>query len=218
MALGPITRRFLGPRLARLVGEYYRAIFVDLALVAKELAGVIPRGAHLLDVGGGDGLPLNHLLSLRPDISITTLDPAPIVGQWINPCYEAQVSRLTCTSLAEFVASSRAHPDILLIADVMHHIPESGRHDFLDSVRVLLDRVPGLRIIVKDVEPGYWRARLGFWCDRYITGDWNVSLISRDDVTRLFEEVVGPLHREDTGLFKQDGPNYAIVYCRQSSE
>jgi hypothetical protein len=214
MALGPLIRRFLGPRLARGAGEYYRAIYVDLAKVAAALAAVIPRDAHVLDVGGGDGQPINHLLSVRPDLTITTLDPAPVVGQWIDACYEGQVKRLPRTSLAEFVARPHAHADVILIADVMHHIPESARHEFLDSVAVLLERVPGLRIVVKDVEPGHWRALLGFWSDRYVTGDRNVSLISRDNVTRLYEEVLGPLHREDTDLFKKDGPNYAILFRR----
>jgi hypothetical protein len=214
MALGPLIRRFLGPRLARKAGEYYRAIYVDLAKVAAALAAVIPRDAHVLDVGGGDGQPINHLLSVRPDLTITTLDPAPVVGQWIDARYEGQVKRLPRTSLAEFVARPHAHADVILIADVMHHIPESARHQFLDSVAVLLERVPRLRIVVKDVEPGHWRALLGFWSDRYVTGDRNVSLISREDVTRLYEEVLGPLHREDTDLFKKDGPNYAIVFRR----
>ncbi len=218
MALGPLIRRSLGPRLARRAGEYYRAIYVDLAKVAAALAAVIPRDAHVLDVGGGDGQPINHLLSVRPDLTITTLDTAPVVGQWINLRYEGQVKRLPRTNLSEFVTSPQTHPDIILIADVMHHIPRSARHKFLDSVGILLDRVPSLRIIVKDVEPGHWRALLGSWSDRYITGDQNVSLISRDDVTRLFEEVLGPLHREDTDLFKTDGPNYAIVFRRQPSE
>jgi hypothetical protein len=214
MALGPLIRRFLGPRLARRAGEHYRAIYVDLAKVAAALAEVIPRDAQVLDVGGGDGQPINHLLSVRPDLTITTLDPAPVVGQWIDPRYEGQVTRLPGTSLAEFVACSRAHPDVILIADVMHHIPKSTRRHFLDSVGVLLERLPDLRVIVKDVEPGHWRALLGFWSDRYVTGDQNVNLISRDGVTRLFEEVLGPLHREDTDLFKKDAPNYAIVFRR----
>jgi hypothetical protein len=213
MALGPLIRHVLGPRLARRAGEHYRAIYVDLAKVAAALAAVIPRNAHLLDVGGGDGQPINRLLSIRPDLTITTLDPAPVVGQWIDPRYEGRVTRLPRTSLAEFVAS-HAHLDVILIADVMHHIPKSARHKFLDSVGILLERVPGLRIIVKDVEPGHWRALLGFWSDRYVTGDRNVSLISRDDATRLFEEVLGPLHREDTDLFNKDVPNYAIVFHR----
>jgi len=214
MALGPLIRRFLGPRLARRAGEHYRAIYVDLAKVATALAAVIPRDAHLLDVGGGDGQPLNHLLSIRPDLTITTLDPAPAVGQWIDARYESRVKRLAQTSLAELVACPHAHPDVILIADVMHHIPKSARHKFLDPVGILLERVPRLCIIVKDVEPGHWRALLGLWSDRYVTGDQNVSLISRDAMTCLFEEVLGPLHREDTNLFKEDVPNYAIVFRR----
>jgi hypothetical protein len=71
-----------------------------------------------------------------------------------------------------------------------------------------------LRIIVKDVEPGSWRALLGFWSDRYITGDLDVSLIARENLARLLEEQLGPLRREDTKLFETDPPNYAIAFFR----
>ena len=214
MALGPAIRRLLRPRLARRAGQCYRAIYVDLALVGAALASVIPRDAHLLDVGGGDGQPLNHLLALRPDLMITTLDPAPVVGQWIEERFDGRVTRLPGTSLADYATAGGPAPDAILIADVLHHIPETARRSFLGSVGVLLERVPQLRIIVKDVEPGHWRALLGLWSDRYITGDRNVSPTSCDNVTRLFEEVLGPLHREDTSLFKTDSPNYAIVFYR----
>jgi methyltransferase family protein len=214
MSFGAAIRRFLGPRLARRVGRWYRAIFVDLAKVAAAVAEVVPRGAHLLDIGGGDGQPLNYLLALRPDLRITTLDPRPDVGQWIDARFDAQVTRLPGTGIAEYLSAGRADPDAILIADVLHHIPESARASFLRSIRVLLERVPQLRIIVKDVEPGSWRALLGFWADRYVTGDRNVSLIARDRLERLFNEALGPLHREDTPLFETDRPNYAIAFFR----
>jgi hypothetical protein len=214
MALGPAIRRVLGPRLARRVGLWYRAIYVDLSAVAATLAAVLPRDAQVLDVGGGDGQPLNHLLDLRPDLMITTLDSAPIVGQWIEERFAGRVTRLPATTLTEYVSRGLKDPDALLIADVMHHIHQTARRGFLDSVRVLLDRVPNLRIIVKDVEPGYWRAMLGYWSDRYVTGDRNVSLISSHAVTSLFEEALGPLHCEETSLFKMDSPNYALVFYR----
>jgi hypothetical protein len=192
----------------------YRAIYVDLAKEAAALATVIPRDSHLLDVGGGDGEPLNHLLALRPDIRITTLDPAPVVGQWIDARFDGEVTRLPATSLADYLAGGRANPDAILIADVLHHIPEIARANFLASIRVLLERVPQLRIIVKDVEPGSWRALLGYWSDRYITGDRGVSLISSQNLARLFEEGLGPLRREDTNLIEVDRPNYAIAFFR----
>jgi hypothetical protein len=214
VALGPSIRRLLSPRLAHLAGRWYRAIFVDLAKVAVVLAAVIPRDAHVLDIGGGDGQPLNHLLALRPDLLITTLDPAPVVGQWIDERFSARVTRLPGTSLEQYLSSGATNPDAILIADVLHHIPESARSRFFDSVRILLERAPRLRIIVKDVEPGSWRAQLGYWSDLYITGDRHVSLISREGVARLLEESLGPLHCEDTNLFKVDKPNYAMTFYR----
>jgi hypothetical protein len=214
MALGPTIRRLLGARLARRVGRWYRAIYVDLAKEAIALAAVIPRDAHLLDIGGGDGEPLNHLLALRPDLRVTTLDPRPVVGQWVEARFDSQVTRLPGTSLGEYLAGGRKDPDAILIADVLHHIPEAARASFLGSVRALLERTPQLLIIVKDVEPGSWRALLGYWSDRYITGDMDVSPISRENLVRLFEETLGPLRRNDTNLFQTDRPNYAMTFFR----
>ena len=214
MALGAAIRQLLGARLARHVGRWYRSIYVDLAKEAAALAAAIPRDAHLLDIGGGDGEPLNHLLSQRPDLRITTIDPGPVVGHWIEARFEERVTRLPGTSLPEYLAGGRPDPDAILIADVLHHIPETARGNFLSSVGVLLARVPHLRIIVKDVEPGSWRALLGYWSDRYITGDPDVKPISRQDLARLFQEALGPLRREDTNLFEADGPNYAVSFFR----
>jgi hypothetical protein len=214
VALGPAIRGVLGARWARRAGRWYRAIYVDLAKEAAALASAMPRDAHLLDIGGGDGEPLNHLLNLRPDLRVTTLDPGPVVGQWIEARFDGQVTRLPGTSLAEYLAGSRVNPDAILIADVLHHIPEIARADFLGSVRTLLDRVPTLRIIVKDVEPGYWRALLGCWSDRYITGDVDVKPISRKDLVYLFHRELGPLRCEDTNLFEVDRPNYAMTFFR----
>jgi hypothetical protein len=214
MAIGPAIRRVLGARLARRAGRWYRAIFVDLAKEGAALAAVIPQDAHVLDIGGGDGEPLNHLLALRPDLRITTIDPGPVVGQWIEESFDGQVTRLARTSLEEYLAAGRPDPDAVLIADVLHHIPEAQRASFLSSVRVLLERVPQLRIIVKDVEPGSWRSLLGYWSDRYITCDPQVSPISREHLVQLFGETFGPLRRENTNLFEADSPNYAVAFFR----
>jgi hypothetical protein len=211
--LGPALRGLLGQH-ARVLGRWYRAIFVDLAKEATALSAVLPAGAHVLDVGGGDGEPLNHLLAQRPDLRVTTLDPGPAVGEWIEAAYRQRVTRLADTSLVQYLSTGQPNPDAVLIADVLHHIPEPARHDFLGAVRILLERVPQLRIIVKDVEPGSWRARLGYWSDRYITGDRQVSLISRQRLIELMESELGMLQRLDTNLFETDRPNYAIAFFR----
>jgi hypothetical protein len=214
MPIGSSIRHLLGARLARRAGRWYRAIFVDLAREAAALASAIPRDAHVLDVGGGDGEPLNHLLGIRPDLKITTLDPGPVVGHWIDTCFNDRVIRLPRTDLAQYLAMNGSHPDAILIADVLHHVPVCARAGFLDPIRQLFEQIPDLRIVVKDVEPGTWRASLGYWSDRYITGDANVSPISREHLVRLLEDALGPLRCEYTNLFEVDRPNYAVAFFR----
>lgn len=214
MSLGSAIRAVLGRELSHRVGHYYRAFFVDLAKVAQALSGAIPPDARVLDVGGGDGEPLNYLLRLRSDIFVTTIDPAPEVGIWVDPQFAARVQRLPRTTLEDFLASALPRPDVLLLSDVVHHIPVSARRAFFESVGSLLASQPGLRIVVKDVEPGFARARLGYWADRYVTGDRAVSPIGRADLTALVREAIGPLRREESELFAVDAPNYAVAFYR----
>jgi hypothetical protein len=71
-----------------------------------------------------------------------------------------------------------------------------------------------MRIIIKDVEPGSPRAFLGYWADRYLTGDALVRPVGRDEVRALVRATLGPLRVEETGLFASDSPNYALVFFR----
>ena len=214
MSLGQMLRRLLGPGLAHRAGRYYRAFFVDLDEVARALASAIPPRARVLDVGGGDGVPLNHLLQIRDDIHVTTIDPAAEVGQWIDAEYAARVVRQARTTLAEYAASLVEPPDVLLMVDVLHHIPPPERAAVFRVIADLLERAPGMRVIVKDVEPGSLRARLGYWSDRFVTGDARVSPVGRDEVRALARATLGPLRVEGTALFDADRPNYALVFRR----
>lgn len=217
MALGSLVRRLLGPSLAQHVARRYRSIFVDLDRQAIVLGEIIPPATHLLDVGGGDGEPINRLLRIRPDLRVTTLDPAPVVGDWIEPRFSHQVRCLPRTGLADYLASEDDWPvpDVLLLSDVIHHVPVAERAAFLVTVRALWQRSPNLTVIVKDVEPGHWRSHLGYLSDRYITGDRGVSLVSREEVLRLFEASLGAVGRHETNLFALDKPNYAVVFNRR---
>ena len=214
MPLGPSIRKLIGPSLAPPIGRAYRNLFVNLDKVARALTGVLPPGAHVLDIGGGDGEPLNHLLELRDDLRVTTIDPGPQVGQWIAPRFAERVTCLPGTGIEEYLAQGRTDPDAVVIADVMHHIPVASRPAFFASLKTLWDRNPDLRIIVKDVEPGSPRALLGLWSDRYITGDRGVSLVSRRQIVALMEAAIGPLRHEETPLHQWDSPNYAIAFFR----
>lgn len=212
MSPGSLVRRLLGDRAFRAAGRAYRAIFVDLDGEIAAIAAEIPPDAHVLDVGGGDGEPLDRLLALRPDIRVTTIDVARNVGAWIAQEHATRVVRHPETTLAAHLASGAPLPDVLLLADVMHHIPPSSRKAFLATVADMLRRRPSLRIIVKDVEPGHWRATLGYWSDRVVTGDRGVAPLSRAAVVEIVHATCGPLAWRETPLFAADPPNYALVF------
>jgi hypothetical protein len=214
MAPGPAIRRLLGPRLARAAGRRYRAVFVDLDKLADTLAGMIPRNAHLLDVGGGDGEPLNHLLARRADIRVTTIDTAPVVGQWIDARFETRVTRMPGTSIMDYVGSNATPPQAVLLADVMHHVPPASRPALVRCLGRLYERSPSLKIIIKDIEPGTWRAWLARWTDHYITGDRGVVPISQAELLRLFTAELGSLRCERSDLIVADSPNYAVAFSR----
>jgi hypothetical protein len=211
------VRKLLGDRAFRVAGNAYRAVFVDLDREIAAIAAEIPQGAHVLDVGGGDGEPLDRLLALRPDVRVTTIDVASRVGAWIDTAHAARVERGANRTLAEHIALDAPLPDVLLLADVVHHIPSLVRRGFFASVAELLRRQPRLRVIVKDVEPGHWRATLGYWSDRYVTGDRDVEPVSRAAMVDLLDGTCGPLCCRETPLFDQDPPNYALVFERKGS-
>ncbi len=214
MSPGALVRRLLGDRAFRAVGGLYRAVYVDLDREVAAIADAVPPGAHVLDVGGGDGEPLDRLLWRRPDVRVTTIDVAPQVGRWIAAAHDARVQRHPATTLAQHLAGGAALPDVLLLADVLHHVRPTERAAFFAPVAELFQRQPALRLIVKDVEPGHWRATLGRWSDRYITGDRDVELLRRPVLVDLVQRTCGTLQWHETPLMQQDPPNYALVFHR----
>ena len=213
MPLGRRIRSLLGDRHARVVGRAYRSLFVDMTQATSAIAAQIPSRAHVLDVGGGDGEPLNHLLDQRADIRVSTIDLAPSVGEWIAPAHLARVERLPATRLQDYETSGRPLPDVLLLSDVMHHVPVGERDALLRCAARLWDRRPTLRIIVKDVEPGHLRSVLGYLSDRYVTGDRFVSLVSRHELKASMGRACPALHCFETALYALDKPNYALVFA-----
>lgn len=221
MTPGQIARALLGTRGFRFVGRVYRAIFVDLRVVAGKLAAEIPPNAHVLDIGGGDGDPINHLLLLRPDLSVTMIDIAPEVGTWLHPRFGPRVTCHPETDIAEYIRALRANiqrcalpPDVVMVTYVLHHIPPAARLSFFTALADLFQFNRNLHLIFTDVEPGHWRSRLGYLSDRYVTGDRHVSLIGRSELTRYLDATMGAVLWHDTALTLLDAPNYMIV-CRK---
>lgn len=208
MAIGPWIRRVLPARLERRAADAYRGIFVDLDKVAGRLATCIPNGARLLDIGGGDGDLLNRLLALRDDIKVDMVDIASRVGGLLDAGHEARVRRFPSTPLMQHAATHECMYEAALLSDVMHHVPDAHRPDLLRAMAICL--LPDGAAFIKDVEPGHPRARLGWWCDRYVSGDRDVALISMAELRSLVEQTLDMTGFEEIGLLAVDRPNYLV--------
>ena len=209
MSLGTIARSILGPRFHD-VARLYRAVFVNLDAVAETVSEYLPQGALVLDVGGGDGAPLNHLLDKRPDLRVVMLDLSKAVGGAVDEKYAHRVTRLPQTHLADYTG---ARPDAVLIMDVIHHVPHGQRTAFFRDLGKLVRRNFIGCVIVKDIEPRGFRAWLSLMADKYISGDRQVLLIPSDGV-RVYLEMVGKFQFTKTRLYDLDAPNYGLVAQR----
>ena len=209
MSIGQLVRRLLGKRVFALVGRYYRAIFINLDTLAVELKLQIPAGANLLDIGGGDGEPLNRILALRPDIRITMIDISANIGGAIEPRFKDRVTVFPSTSVDDFLRKTSETFNCILLSDVVHHVPVAVRLDFLKSIASLMAQSKAVWMI-KDFAPGGLRSKLGYISDRYISGDRNVCFVSIADMSALIKQVASNVKIEEVGLFKKDAPNYLL--------
>jgi cyclopropane fatty-acyl-phospholipid synthase-like methyltransferase len=208
MSIGQLARRVLG-RWFPLLGAHYRALFVDLEKVVDSLPALSPQ-PEILDIGGGDGAVLNLVLGRYPRAHATMIDLSLRMGSSLHPDRAQRVRLLPGVSMRDY--SRVAHPpaDIVIVSDVLHHVPVGERRQFFADLRDLLGGHKTL-IFVKDVEPGSWRATAGYLADRYISGDKQVELISQATVRSLLVEAFPNAALRATELAERDPPNYALI-------
>lgn len=166
MSIGRLVRALLGPAEPA-VGRLYRGAFFDLAEFADTLRGWTD-AAEILEVGCGDGLATEHLRRAFPAAAITGIDVQKDIGR----LFEGPRERVTFLSedLEAFVARKRGAFDLVVVCDVLHHVPPPERAALLRRASEAL-RVGGA-LVVKDWERRPNLAHLLAWVsDRFITGD-----------------------------------------------
>jgi 16S rRNA (guanine527-N7)-methyltransferase len=94
-----VVRGLIGPRE---VDRLWERHLINCAVVAE----VIPEGARVVDIGSGAGLPGVVLAIVRPDLSITLLEPLLRRTTFLNECVEMLELRnvTVCRARAEEVA------------------------------------------------------------------------------------------------------------------
>lgn len=186
MPIGPTVRRLLGP-LERPTADLYRAFFVSLSSQIRRVRQWAPGATDILEIGCGEGAVCERLAAVYPAAHITGIDITPRAGRLCRG--DPRRIGFASVTAEEF---ARTHPgrfDLVLICDVLHHVPWDAHAALLRAAGELLR--PGGVLVVKDWEriPNVGHVLCAF-SDRVITGD-DVRYGTPGEFRCLLEAVFG---------------------------
>lgn len=177
MAIGPSIRRMFG-RHERRISDAYRAIFLDIGDFASQIQRWKPDAGRILEVGCGEGAVTERLRDLYPEADITGIDLTPRLGRLYRGPRERV--RFIQRPVQDIAAAEPGRYDLVVLCDVLHHVPEALRQSLLDAIGTTLG--PGGVLVFKDWErtgtPIHW---LCYASDRWLTGD-RVAYMTRDEM------------------------------------
>lgn len=185
MPLGPAVRTRLG-RFEIPAADAYRSLFINLADCAAVLAAAFP-AKRILEVGCGDGSFGQRLLAAYPTADYTGIDVSAEPGRLFRG--DTARARFTSIDSTSYLAAEPEPFDLVVLVDVLHHVPVPMRPALLADVRALT--APGGHYAVKEWEPTRGPVHLACWAaDRFITGDRISHLTPEELKGRLDGELV----------------------------
>lgn len=167
MGIGPLLRQAFG-RQERRISEAYRRIFVDLDALVDSIHAHVPVPLHVLEIGCGEGAVTERLARAFPGALLTGIDVCAHPGRLCRS--DRSRVRFLRISVADLCATERAGYQLVIITDVLHHVPYPEWGHFLSSALALLAE-NGTLILkewVRKRTPAY---ALGYLSDRFVTGD-----------------------------------------------
>lgn len=186
MAIGPAIRRLFGRHEHRLA-SLYRAIYTDIDAVVEQVLVWHPCAMRILEVGCGEGAVTELLRAAYPDAEITGIDLSPNVGR----LYRGHRDKVWFKqwSVQQIAASYPGCYDLVVLSDVLHHVPIEHRSGLLDAIRATI--APSGQLIFKDwvrnYTPIYW---LGYVSDRWISGD-RISYMTVKEMDEILGKYFG---------------------------
>jgi 2-polyprenyl-6-hydroxyphenyl methylase/3-demethylubiquinone-9 3-methyltransferase len=207
MGVGATVRRAFGPYEREVAGAY-RGIYLDLADFGRVLAAHRPKAERILEVGGGEGAVTELLARNYPAAQILSIDITERLGRLYNGPKERVEFRQA--NISEIAASHGAEFDLVMVSDVLHHIPTSQRAPFLREVARTL--APGGCLAIKDWErtltPIHW---LCFASDRWLTGD-RIAFLTANEMRTLATQAVSGFVCESESRIAPWKNNFLQVY------
>lgn len=160
-------RRAFG-RHERLVSEAYRRLFVDLDAFVASIRGRVGAPNEILEIGCGDGLLSERLALAFPGSAVTGIDICAQPGRLCQG--DGGRVRFLQVTAEDLAARERTGYQLVIVGDVLHHVPYCDWSRFLSSVSALI--AAGGTLVLKDWVRertlAYW---MGYLSDRFITGD-----------------------------------------------
>lgn len=179
MSIGKMGRKMLGP-LEPLAVDIYRRPFIDLTSVARTLASICTP-VRIAEIGCGEGVLAAELNRAWPEAQIVGIDITPHPGRLYRGDPAAATFR-SC-SADDLAATDPAAFDLVLLCDVLHHVPPPMRAGIVAAARRL---VAGNGLLaIKDWERRRDLATAAAYAsDRFITGD-RIRYFARDELLGL---------------------------------
>jgi SAM-dependent methyltransferase len=151
-----------------------------------------------------------RLVRTFPSTSITAIDISPKVGRLFKGSKSNVTFRqVSVDNVAEHSPSSF---DLVLLADVLHHVPNAKRLCLLEDTKKAMK--PNGRLVFKDwlisKGPIHW---ICSGSDRYLTGD-TVSYFRIEEARSLLEAGFGKNAIQATGHIRPWRNNFVMLVAR----
>jgi 2-polyprenyl-6-hydroxyphenyl methylase/3-demethylubiquinone-9 3-methyltransferase len=175
--LGPFIRQLFGS-YERQISEAYRSIYVDIDAFVHLARQWKPQAQKILEVGCGEGAVTQRLKAAYPDAEITAIDVTPRVGRLYRGLRDNV--RFARSTVQEVAAREPGQFDLVVLSDVLHHVPIDLRQALLDGVRTALAAQGSF--VFKDWQPSFTPIHwLCYASDRWLTGD-RISYMTREEM------------------------------------
>ena len=185
MAVGPIARRLLGPFEVP-AAALYRSVFLDVADLVRVL-GEWTDPTTILEVGCGEGVITERLAAAFPRAQITAIDITDRIGR----LFGGDPTRVVFQQrrIDEVAEEQAGGFDLVLISDVLHHVPKAMHIEFLRTAGTA--RAASGWLVLKDwIRAPTMIHGLCTFCERYVTGD-EVYYAEEAELRDLLAKVYG---------------------------
>ena len=187
MPVGPLIRKMFGP-WEHGVAELYRRIFIDHDSVAELMHEWVPRAHRILEVGCGEGSMTERIVKTYPEATVAAIDISPRAGRLFRG--DASTVTFRQETVESVVIREPASFDLVVLCDVLHHVPIEAREALLSAINQSL--APGGSLLFKDwvisANPIHWLCEMS---DLYLAGD-DVSYFTMNGINTMLGGMFGP--------------------------